>query len=129
MQQNFGGDILTRIALLGAVVLFGIAASFSAAKSQPLQSPACLYKSETYTEGAYLYPGRLLLLTCSVDAGRPVWKVVPTNRLSELRLQGSNLASGIIPESSGTPNRVPPASAEDEGRPKCFAINGSRYCQ
>jgi len=103
--------------------------TLSAARSEPASSPVCVYKSETYGEGAYLYPNRLLLLTCAVDAGRPLWKVVPTSRLNDLRAQGSNLAAATSPTPTDTQISNPPKSTDSGTQPKCFAVNGKRYCQ
>ena len=104
-------------------------ATLSAARSEPAPSPVCFYKSETYSEGAYLYPNRLLLLTCAVDAGRPTWKVVPTSKLNDLRVQGSNLAAAANPGPMDTQTSSPPKPPESGVQPKCFAVNGKRYCQ
>jgi hypothetical protein len=116
---------LTRIALLVVTAFSIMTATLSAARSEPAPSPVCFYKSETYSEGAYLYPNRLLLLTCAVDAGRPLWRVVPTGKLNDLRSQGSNLAAANSPGPIDTQISSPPKSPE----PKCFAVNGKRYCQ
>ena len=114
---------MTRIALLAIVVSSAIAANSSAAKSDsPLP---CLFRGETYTEGAYLYPNRLLLLTCTIDGGRPLWKVVPTSRLNDLRLNGSNPDS-IVTRESSTKTAGPPGNMGDQ---KCLVVNGKQYCQ
>jgi hypothetical protein len=120
---------LTRIALLAVTAFTAMAGTLSTARSEPAPPPACVYKSETYGEGAYLYPNRLLLLTCAVDAGRPLWKVVPTSKLNDLREQGSNLAIATSPGPVDTQISSPPKSPESGVQPKCFAVNGKRYCQ
>ena len=120
---------MARIALLAFLVLSGVAATSSGAKSESLQSILCLYKGESYTEGAYLYPSRLLLLTCTVDGGRPLWKVVPTTKLSDLRLNGSNPDSGIPSEPSAAQTGLTSISPESRDHKKCFAFSGKRYCE
>ena len=119
--------ILTRIAFFVIAVLSAVTASLSAARSEPLPSPACIYKSETYGEGAYLYPNRLLLLACTIEAGRPQWKVIPISKLNDLRSQGSGPVSATAPEPTGTQASDPPKAAGNDQ--KCFAFNGKRYCQ
>src|SRR6185369_3723879 len=114
--------ILTRIALLAVTAFTAMAGASSAAHSEPAPSPVCFYKSESYGEGAYLYPNRLLLLTCVVDAGRPQWKVVPTSKLNDLREQGSNLAAATTPGPTDTQINSPPKSPESGVQPKCFAV-------
>jgi hypothetical protein len=111
------------------IAAFSAIAMTSAAKSEPVQSPVCYYKSETYSEGAYLYPNRLVLLNCTVEAGRPQWKVVPTSKLNDLRTQGSNLASATSPEPTSTQVNNPPKATPSERGQKCFAVNGKRYCE
>lgn len=119
---------MTRIALLAVTAFSTMTVTLSTARSEPAPSPVCFYKSESYSEGAYLYPNRLLLLTCAVDAGRPLWKVVPTSKLNDLRVQGSNLAASANagPTESQVSSPPPPGSGV---QPKCFAVNGKRYCQ
>ena len=120
--------ILTRIALFMIAVLSAVTASLSAARSEPLPSPACIYKSETYGEGAYLYPNRLLLLACTIEAGRPQWKVIPISKLNDLRSQGSSsISAATAPEPTATQASDPPKAAGNDQ--KCFAFNGKRYCQ
>ena len=120
---------MTRIALLAATTFIALSGTLSAARSEPVSSPVCVYKSETYGEGAYLYPNRLLLLTCAVDAGRPLWKVVPTGKLNDLRAQGSNLAAATSPAPTDTQISNPPKLPESGVQPKCLTANGNRYCQ
>lgn len=119
---------MTRIALFAMTAFSVMTATLSTASSEPAPSPVCFYKSETYSEGAYLYPNRLLLLTCAVDAGRSVWKVVPTGKLNDLRAQGSNLAAATS-TGPADPQVSPPRPPESGVQPKCFAVNGKRYCQ
>ncbi len=125
-SKNNRDNMLNRLMPIVAIVAACVVAPFSAAKSEPLQSSSCLYKGEAYTEGAYLYPNKLLLLTCTTEAWRLLWKVVPISRLGDIR-QGSGWPMKSAPELSDAEPRIqsPP---ESDGR-KCFAVGGKRYCQ
>lgn len=114
----------------GAVLLLAAMAQVRA------QSPACLYASQSYSEGAYLCAHRDLMLVCTLDGGKPLWKPVADQTISAHCvadiLRPGMLRPGVvrphhhrIRRRAHRPSVAPPAEAAG----KCFSFNGKRYCE
>jgi hypothetical protein len=109
---------------------YNLAAS-AAPEAKPNASPACLYESKAYSEGAFVCVQKSLMLTCAADGSHMSWKVVADRELNdrctaptvphvsaELRIRAHRHHYAL--------RRVHPLVANPA---KCFAFNGREYCE
>ena len=66
------------------VLCLGCGAAVAAAPEQQAGAgPVCLYDSKSYSEGAYVCAQKSLMLTCSSDGTRAIWKPVGDRDINE----------------------------------------------
>jgi hypothetical protein len=97
--------------LLALILVGGISALHSPALAQ---SAACIYRSESYSDGAYICAQRSLMLRCGEDGGKLQWKIVTEKDVA-----------GLCEGSESRPGN--PARRETSG--KCFYFRENRYCE
>ena len=103
-------------------------------------SPACLYESRSYSDGALICVYRTLMLTCSLDGARPTWKQVTDKSLASVCETAS--AQPRTVEVQPRPRVVEPpprrhrrhgirrlARVKADRAAKCFVFNGKQYCE
>jgi hypothetical protein len=94
----------------------------------------CIYGSKSYSEGADLCIQKSLLMNCSLESGRPVWKVVADKELSSLCAIPSERESARPPRTRArheardreVPHHRPVAARMLD---KCFTFQGKRFCE
>jgi hypothetical protein len=101
---------------IALVVAAGISARSEIAQAQQL--PACIYQSESYSDGAYLCVQRSLMLKCAEDSGRLQWKIVSEPDVSHL-----------CAEHNGRTEYRASLPARRETSGKCFYFGENRYCE
>ena len=94
-------------------------------------SPACLYESRTYSEGAFVCVQKSLMLTCVADGGHVSWKPVLDKDISD---------RCTVPTVQHYPPEPPRAHSHRRhvavsrirlpiDGSKCFWFNGRQYCE
>jgi hypothetical protein len=122
---------LARIAAF-AVAALSAAGARAQAPSPPSPAPVCIYKSESYSEGAFLCIRKGLMLGCTASAGKVNWTVAADRELSNL-CGGGDYRARVVPRQRYVQRRrpveaaavTPPASPSA----KCFVFNGKSYCE
>lgn len=117
---------MRRALLLGALSLFAVD---RAAAQQSL----CVYHDRSYSEGAHICVQRQLMMSCTAEDGRAVWRVVEDTRLAGLC--STPVTTGRLAQWERPEVRVPerrrrtsaPASMRNSG--KCFTFMGRRFCE
>ena len=100
-------------------------------------TPLCIYDGNSFSEGAHICAQASLVMTCSIVADRPVWKVVTDREVSRLCVTPSRDATGYrerrhVVRRSPANVAAPPADtavAPSGGSGKCFTFNGKRFCE
>ncbi len=100
-------------------------------------TPLCIYDGNSFSEGAHICAQASLVMTCSIVADRPVWKVVTDREISRLCVTPSRDATGYrerrhVVRRSPANIAAPPADtavAPGGGSGKCFTFNGKRFCE
>ena len=110
----------------------GCAGAVAAAPEQKAGvGPVCLYDSKSYSEGAYVCAQKSLMLTCSFDGTRAIWKPVGDRDLNE---------RCTAPTTQHTPreqrprrhwrhvmlHRIHPVA---DSAANCFMFIGKQYCE
>ena len=117
-----------RTLVVGALSLV---AADGAAADQP---SLCVYHDRSYSDGAHICIQRQLMMSCTAEGGRAVWRIVEDRRLA--RLCATPVAAGRIagwdpPEVRWPRHRrqtsAVPAKAQSSG--KCFTFVGRRFCE
>ena len=127
-----------KIHWLAGVAAFAVAALMLAAgaraqaPSPASPTPVCIYKSESYSEGAYLCIRKGLMLGCTAGAGKVNWSPVADRELSNL-CGGGEYRARLAPRQRYAQRRRPvEAAAVRPPAPnsaKCFVFNGKSYCE
>jgi len=94
-------------------------------------SPACVYESRSYSDGALICIYRSLMLTCAQDGAKASWKPV-----ADPKLAGVCEASSARPRVTEAPARPRrrhglrrPVRVQADRSAKCFTFNGKQYCE
>ena len=118
--------------LIWLLVLAGCGSMVSAAPEPGRHaSPACLYASDAYSEGAFVCVQKSLMLKCTAEGSRVSWKVVEDNDIND-RCTAPTVQHAS-PEPRVRPHRH--RSVVRRSRPlidspaKCFVFNGMQYCE
>jgi len=106
----------------------GLAAPEAAAADQSL----CIYHNRSYSDGAHICVQRQLMMSCTLEGARAVWKIVEDARLAQLcatpvppdRLARWERPEARLPE----PRRRPPVPANARSA-KCFTFMGRHFCE
>ena len=61
----------------------GYAAAAEKAEGEDVAAPNCVYNSKTFSDGAHICIQRFLLMVCTIENKRPVWKLVPDKELTK----------------------------------------------
>lgn len=125
-----------------AIVGVCAGAEIAAAQSPPLApaSPACVYESRSYSDGALICVYRTLMLTCSLDGARPTWKQVNDKSLASVCETASAQPRIVEPQPRPRVVEPPPRRHHRHGirhpthvkadrAAKCFVFNGKQYCE
>ena len=113
-----------RLALLfGSALALGMACPVQAADS------VCLYRSRSYSEGAFICVQKSLMQTCTLEGSRAVWRIVPDKEIGDrcvaptpsVEAQRRSVRRTRVARQAVAP--IQPNSA------KCFVFNGKRYCE
>jgi hypothetical protein len=97
--------------------------------------PLCIYKGNSFSEGANVCAQASLVLACTMVGERAVWKVVTDREIGRLCVKPSSRdESSYRPHRRiarrMTPSNVAPAiNAPTAGSAKCFTFNGKRFCE
>jgi Protein of unknown function (DUF1496) len=91
----------------------------------------CVYRDRTYSEGAAICPQTRLMLLCSFESQRMVWKTVADPALSDRCVAPALSAHRAPSRRSVRAVRVArtPSPAVADGAAKCFTFNNKRYCE
>ncbi len=101
---------------------------FGDAEADPIAASTCIYASKAYSEGAHVCAGDGLMQACAIDAGHPVWKIVPERDLSA---RCTAPQRPRLVQRTFHPHRrhaIADIVAPQAGA-KCFFFNGRRYCE
>jgi len=114
-------------------VLLGALSFVAADRAAAEQSSLCVYHNRSYSDGAHICVQRELMMSCSADGGRAVWRIVEDSRLARLC---------VTPTAGGTARWDWPAAQRPQHRrrtsavrpdarssPKCFTFVGRRFCE
>jgi len=95
-------------------------------------SPACVYESRSYSDGALICIYRSLMLTCSQDGTKASWKPVTDAKLASVCEASSAPPRPRVVEAPPRPRHRHgvrhPVRVQAE-RAKCFVFNGKQYCE
>jgi hypothetical protein len=78
--------------LLLAVAMAAVSASASAEDQEPPPVPVCIYNSKSFSDGAHICFQKYLMMICSTDNNRPVWKIVTDKELNRFCLNPINVS-------------------------------------
>jgi uncharacterized protein DUF1496 len=117
--------------ILAGASCFATATATAAPEPKPNASPACLYESKAYSEGAFVCVQKSVMLACTVEGGHMSWKLVPDREIRD------RCTAPSVPHASAEPRvrarrhhfvvrRIHPRVANPA---KCFAFNGREYCE
>jgi Protein of unknown function (DUF1496) len=112
-------------------LLFGCAMTLLAAGSAHAASPACLYQSRSYSEGAYICVQKSLMQTCTSDGTRMVWQTVIDPALGDrcvAPMYSAEPRKRIVRRAHVVHRVVAPAEPAPAPT-RCFVFNGRRYCE
>lgn len=122
-----------RLWAFALICSWGLVAGAGVAGAEQLPivaSPACLYESRTYSDGAYICVQKSLMLTCTSDSARASWKIVADRDLSSRCETPVALAVPLVRRRHArrtqlARRRIEPAQASA----KCFSFNNKQYCE
>jgi Protein of unknown function (DUF1496) len=113
------------IGLLAVLACLGPASATPEPKAST--SPACLYASKAYSEGAFVCAQKSMMLTCVADGGHVSWKVVADKEIND------RCTAPVVQHYSPAPRPHRRRIAVNRFRPvvpaKCFVFNGREYCE
>jgi hypothetical protein len=129
-------DAMFRLATLPCAFVLALSAlwqpqSVYAADSPPL----CIYKGNSFSEGANICGQASLVLACTVVGDRAVWKVVTDREISRLCVTPSRVEEPNyrphrrIARHMPSSNIAPAIGQPAAGSAKCFMFNGKRFCE
>jgi hypothetical protein len=119
-------------------VLMSLACGAPAAMAQApggAAAPVCIYQDKTYSAGAAICPQARLMLTCSQENDKLVWKIVSDPELANRCVAASVTAERPARRRHVVRYRAPRAAARAAAAnvtpptARCFAFNGKRYCE
>jgi len=114
------------------VLCLGCGAAVAAAPEQQAGAgPVCLYDSKSYSEGAYVCAQKSLMLTCSSDGTRAIWKPVGDRDINERCMAPTTLHYPPQPRPRRhwrhvMLHRIHPVA---DSAAKCFMFIGKQYCE
>ena len=119
------------VALLASAPALAQTSETAALEQKPAAAPACLYKSRTYSDGAFVCVQKSLMLKCSADGAQATWSQVEDKDLAG-RCTGPRARSATQAQKLAQWHRrnirreiTPPTDTS----PRCFNFNGNRYCE
>lgn len=112
----------------GYLILLMFAGGLMPATAQQASASLCVYQGEEYSEGAVICVQKSLMLSCSLDGARTVWKVVEKDLGNRCTAANQSAEPWKRFVRRNRPVHQPAAVAEPTAA-KCFAFNGKRYCE
>ena len=113
------------------ICLCGAGAAAAAPEQRASVAPACLYESKSYSDGAYVCVQKSLMLLCSSDGTRAIWKPVADRDLNDRCTAPITLHHP--PEQRPHRHwrhvmlhRIHPVA---DSAAKCFMFIGKQYCE
>jgi len=107
-------------------------ASAAAAQSPPAAqaSPVCVYESKSYSDGALICAHRSLMLACSTESAKAVWKPVTDRSLASVCDTAGERPRIETPSRPRRRHGIHhPAPIDADRSAKCFFFNGKQYCE
>lgn len=89
----------------------------------------CVYRSRSYSEGAFICVQKSLMQACMSDGSRLVWKIVADRDLGDRCVSPVPLAGPRkrwVRHARTVRHAAPPP---EPASAKCFVFNGKRYCE
>ena len=101
-------------------------------------APVCIYQNKTYSAGAAICPQARLMLSCSQESDKLVWKIVSDPALANLCTAPTVTAERPVRRRHAVRVRAPRGAAARAAAqvtpatspsPRCFVFNNKRYCE
>jgi hypothetical protein len=111
------------------LLLSGWALTPSIASSAHAADSVCLYKSKSYSEGAFICVQKSLMQACTADGARLVWRIVADKEIGDRCVTATPAAEPrrrMVHRTRIARQVVAPAQ---QNSAKCFVFNGKRYCE
>lgn len=104
--------------------------AFAAAEPKASTSPACLYESKAYSEGAFVCVQKSLILTCVAEGARVSWKPVADKEINDRCTAPTVQHTPPQPRIHARRRHFAVARIRPpfDGS-KCFVFNGRQYCE
>jgi hypothetical protein len=125
------------LVLLAAIIGFVACHAPPAIAQASAAAPVCIYQDKTYSAGAAICPQARLMLSCSPENDKLIWKIV-----ADPALANRCAASSVSVERTGrrryaVRTRPPQTAAQAAAQvtpatspsPRCFVFNNKRYCE
>lgn len=109
------------LCVAGALAISLASGTTARAQATAAQPAVCVFKSESYSEGAMVCSGRLVL-GCITEANRTIWRAVRDQDTA-----GVCHGRGRITQRARLKEPQRPAASTASG--KCFSFNGNQYCE
>lgn len=100
-------------------------------------TPVCIYQNRTYSVGAAICPQARLMLSCSQESDKLMWKIVSDPALANLCTAPTVTADRPARRRHAVRIRAPAGAAARAAAqvtpatstPRCFVFNNKRYCE
>jgi len=117
--------------LIGMLVFAGgMGAAWAAPEPKLNASPVCLYESKAYSEGAFVCVQKSLILTCTADGARVLWKPVADKEINDRCTAPTVAHTPPEPRLHGHRRHFVVARVRTQfDGSKCFQFNGRQYCE
>lgn len=128
------------LALLAPILGFAACSAQPALAQAPAvaSSPVCIYQNKTYSAGAAICPQARLMLSCSQEGDKLIWKIISDTALANLctaptvtaeRPARRRHAARFRPPRSAAVRAAAQVTPATPTSAKCFIFNNRRYCE